>query len=353
MDNKDINQKNENVILEVKNISKYFPIYRGFLRRIVGNVQAVNKVSLSVKKGETLGIVGESGSGKTTLGRVILRAYEATSGEVLFRKNAKMVNIFSLKGPELKELRRDMQIIFQDPYSSLNPRKTVMEIIAEPLLIHGISRGDQLKSRVGELLELVGLNTHHMNRYPNAFSGGQRQRIGIARALALNPKLVVCDEPVSALDVSVQAQVINLLEDLQGELGLTYLFISHDLSVVEHISDHIAVMYLGHILEEAPAKLLFRNPKHPYTEALLSAVPSIDTYTKKSRIILPGEIPNPSNPPSGCKFHTRCRYIQDKCKIEVPTWEEVSPGHWSMCHFSKTFSLQGINYIYDKENIKR
>lgn len=330
-------------ILEVKNITKYFPIYRGFLRRVIGNVQAVNNVSFSVKEGETLGIVGESGSGKTTLGRVILRAYEATSGQVLFRQNGKMINIFSLKGAELKKLRRDMQIIFQDPYSSLNPRKTVMEIIGEPLLIHGISRGDQLKARVGELLELVGLNAHHMNRYPNAFSGGQRQRIGIARALALNPKLVICDEPVSALDVSVQAQVINLLEDLQRELGLTYLFISHDLSVVEHISDRIAVMYLGNILEMAPAQVIFRHPKHPYTEALLSAVPNIDIYTRKSRIILPGEIPNPSHPPSGCKFHTRCRYVQEKCKTEVPNWEEVSPGHWSLCHFSNNLPLQGIN----------
>ena len=337
------NQRDNHVILEVKNISKYFPIYRGFLRRVVGNVQAVNKVSFSMKRGETLGIVGESGSGKTTLGRVILRAYEATSGQVLFRQNGKMINIFSLKGPELKKLRRDMQIIFQDPYSSLNPRKTVMEIIAEPLLIHGISRGNELKVKVGELLELVGLNAHHMNRYPNAFSGGQRQRIGIARALALNPKLVICDEPVSALDVSVQAQVINLLEDLQQELGLTYLFISHDLSVVEHISDRIAVMYLGHILEMAPAQELFCNPKHPYTEALLSAVPSIDVYTRKSRIILPGEIPNPSHPPSGCKFHTRCRYVQERCRTEVPYWEEISIGHWSLCHLSHNLQLQGIN----------
>ena len=238
----DMTDGNNTVILEIKNLTKHFPIYRGFLRRIVGNVQAVNDVSFSVKSGETLGIVGESGCGKTTLGRVILRAYEATSGEVLFRQNGEMINTFSLKGKELKKLRRDMQIIFQDPFSSLNPRKTVMEIVAEPLLIHGISRGQELESRVGELLKLVGLNVKYMNRYPNAFSGGQRQRIGIARALALRPKLVICDEPVSALDVSIQAQVINLLEDLQNELGLTYLFIAHDLSVVEHISDRIAVM---------------------------------------------------------------------------------------------------------------
>jgi len=341
----DMTDGNGKVILEIKNLTKYFPIYRGFLRRIVGNVQAVNDVSFSVKSGETLGIVGESGSGKTTLGRVILRAYEATSGEVFFRQNGGMINTFSLKGQELKKLRRDMQIIFQDPYSSLNPRKTVMEIIAEPLLIHGISRGQELKSRVGELLELVGLNVKHINRYPNAFSGGQRQRIGIARALALNPKLVICDEPVSALDVSVQAQVINLLEDLQDELGLTYLFIAHDLSVVEHISNRIAVMYLGSIVEMVPARELYQNPKHPYTEALLSAVPTINPNTHRTRIILPGEIPNPSDPPSGCKFHTRCRYAKEKCKTEAPVWEENSPDHWTLCHFSKTLNLHGIDTV--------
>ncbi len=337
--------QNNNIILEVKSLTKYFPIYRGFLRRVVGNVQAVDNVSFSVKGGETLGIVGESGSGKTTLGRVILRAYEPTSGDVFFRKNDEMINIFSLEESELKKLRRDMQIIFQDPYSSLNPRKTVMEIVSEPLLIHGISRGEELKSRVGALLEMVGLNVQHMNRYPNAFSGGQRQRIGIARALALQPKLVICDEPVSALDVSVQAQVINLLEDLQNELGLTFLFISHDLSVVEHISNRIAVMYLGSIMEMAPAHQLYQLPKHPYTEALLSAVPTIDTHTRRTRIILPGEIPNPSAPPPGCKFHTRCHYVQERCKKEVPTWEEISPEHWVLCHFSKNLHLQGIESI--------
>jgi len=345
----DITDSNDTVILEIKNLTKYFPIYRGFLRRIVGNVQAVNDVSFSVKSGETLGIVGESGSGKTTLGRVILRAYKATSGEVLFRQNGEMINTFSLKGRELKKLRRNMQIIFQDPFSSLNPRKTVMEIIAEPLLIHGISGGQELKSRVGELLELVGLNVKHMNRFPNAFSGGQRQRIGIARALALRPELVICDEPVSALDVSVQAQVINLLEDLQNELGLTYLFIAHDLSVVEHISNRIAVMYLGNIVELAPAHELYKNPKHPYTEALLSAVPSIDPNSHKIRIILPGEIPNPSDPPAGCKFHTRCGYAKEKCKTEVPVWEEISPGHWSLCYFSRNLHLHGIHSVKPSE----
>jgi oligopeptide/dipeptide ABC transporter ATP-binding protein len=345
----DMTDGNNTVILEIKNLTKHFPIYRGFLRRIVGNVQAVNNVSFSVKSGETLGIVGESGCGKTTLGRVILRAYQATSGEVLYRQNGEMTNTFSLKGQELKKLRRDIQIIFQDPFSSLNPRKTVMEIIAEPLLIHGISRGQELKLRVGELLELVGLNVQHMNRYPNAFSGGQRQRIGIARALALRPKLVICDEPVSALDVSVQAQVINLLEDLQNELGLTYLFIAHDLSVVEHISDRIAVMYLGSIVEMMPAQELNESPRHPYTEALLSAAPTIDPDSHKSRIILPGEIPNPSDPPPGCKFHTRCRYAEEKCKTEVPAWDEISPGHWTLCYFSKTLNLHGIDAVKASE----
>ncbi len=333
---------NAETILEVRNLTKHFPIYRGFIRKVVGRVQAVNEVSFSVRKGETLGIVGESGCGKTTLGRIILRAYTATDGEVLFRRDTEMVNTFSLKGKELKQLRRNMQIIFQDPFSSLNPRKTVMEIVGEPLLIHGVARGKELESRIGALLELVGLNVKHMNRYPNAFSGGQRQRIGIARALALNPKLVVCDEPVSALDVSVQAQVVNLLEDLQKELGLTYLFIAHDLSVVEHISDRIAVMYLGSFVEMAVAEELYTSPRHPYTEALLSAVPLTDPHTRKVRIVLPGELPNPSDPPSGCRFHTRCSHARDTCKTDVPSWNEISPGHWVACHYAESLSLNGI-----------
>ena len=330
------------VILEVKNLTKHFPIYRGFLRRIVGTVYAVNNVSFSVKKGETLGIVGESGCGKTTLARVILRAYEPTGGEVLYNRDGEMINIFTLKKQELKKLRRNIQIIFQDPLSSLNPRKTVMEIISEPLLIHNIARGQELKLIVCELLELVGLNVKHIDRYPNAFSGGQRQRIAIARALALRPQIVVCDEPVSALDVSVQAQIINLLEDLQKKLGLTYLFISHDLSVVEHISKRVAVMYLGSIVELAPAAELYRNPRHPYTEALLSATPTLDPATRRKRIILPGEIPNPSAPPPGCKFHTRCAYAEKRCKITVPEWEKISPEHWASCHRAKELRLRGI-----------
>ncbi|NLW56282.1 MAG: dipeptide ABC transporter ATP-binding protein [Firmicutes bacterium] len=332
----------DNTILEVKNLTKHFPIYRGFLRRIVGNVQALNDVSFSVAKNETLGIVGESGCGKTTLIRVMMRAYEPTSGEMLFNQNGEMINIYSLNKRELKELRRHMQIIFQDPLSSLNPRKTVLEIIGEPLLIHGVARGQELKSRVSELLDMVGLSVKHLERYPNAFSGGQRQRIAIARALALQPQIVLCDEPVSALDVSIQAQIVNLLQDLQKELGLTYLFISHDLSVVEHISNRVAVMYLGSFVELAPSAELYRNPKHPYTEALLSATPIIDPDARRKRIILPGELPDPSNPPSGCKFHTRCNYAEEVCRTTVPAWEEVSPGHWTSCHLAKTLSLRGV-----------
>jgi oligopeptide/dipeptide ABC transporter ATP-binding protein len=331
------------VILSVKNLTKHFPIHRGFLRRVVGHVQAVNKVSFSVKKGRTLGIVGESGCGKTTLARVILRAYEPTAGEALFKWNGEMVNIFSLGKQGLKGLRRNIQMIFQDPLSSLNPRKTVVEIIGEPLLIHGIAHGRELKVRVSELLELVGLSVQHLDRYPNAFSGGQRQRIAIARALALRPQVVLCDEPVSALDVSVQAQIINLLEDLQNELGLTYLFISHDLSVVEHISEQVAVMYLGSIVEIAPSRELYKNPRHPYTESLLSATPIIEPGTQRKRIILPGEIPNPADPPPGCRFHTRCSYARDNCKTTAPAWEEISPQHWVSCHFARTLSLRGMD----------
>ncbi|HHT91266.1 MAG: dipeptide ABC transporter ATP-binding protein [Bacillota bacterium] len=335
----------DTIILEVNKLTKHFPIYRGFLRKVVGSVQALNDVSFSVKKQETLGIVGESGCGKTTLARVMLRAYEPTSGEVLFNQDGEMINVFSLKKAELKRLRRNIQIIFQDPLSSLNPRKTVLEIIGEPLLIHGVAHGQELKSRVCELLKMVGLSVNHLDRYPNAFSGGQRQRIAIARALALQPQVVLCDEPVSALDVSIQAQIINLLQDLQKDLGLTYLFISHDLSVVEHISDRVAVMYLGSIVELAPSSPLYQRPRHPYTEALLSATPTIDPATRKKRIILPGELPNPSNPPPGCKFHTRCTYAQDVCKTTVPAWEEISPGHWTACHRAKELELRGVGEL--------
>ena len=332
------------ILLEVKGLRKYFPIRKGFFRRVAGHVRAVDGVDFFIREGETLGLVGESGCGKTTTGRTILRAYEPTAGEVWFRTNSEMINVFQVPKNEMKALRREMQIIFQDPFSSLNPRMTVMDIVSEPLRIHGIAKGAELKSLVRELLEAVGLKTQHMNRYPYAFSGGQRQRIGVARALALRPKLIICDEPVSALDVSVQAQTLNLLEDLQKEFGLTYLFIAHDLSVVEHISSRVAVMYLGVIVELASAEDLYDNPLHPYTEALLSAVPRTDPDHVSQRIVLEGDVPSPANPPSGCKFHPRCRYSQGVCETESPEWRELSNDHWVACHRADELSLVGIDY---------
>ena len=330
------------ILLEVRNLKKYFPIQKGFFRKVVGHVRAVDGVDFFIREGETLGLVGESGCGKTTTGRLILRAIEPTEGEVLFRKNGELVNIANIPPQEMKSFRRDMQIIFQDPFSSLSPRMTVMDIVGEPLEIHGIARGAELKSMIRELLEAVGLKAQHMNRYPYAFSGGQRQRIGIARALALRPKLIVADEPVSALDVSIQAQVLNLLEDLQKDFGLTYLFIAHDLSVVEHISDRVAVMYLGVIAETAPAEELYTNPLHPYTEALLSAVPRTDPSHVPDRILLTGDVPSPANPPSGCKFHPRCRYAESICSQEEPRLNEISPDHYAACHLVDELKLMGI-----------
>jgi oligopeptide transport system ATP-binding protein len=319
---------NGDVLLEVRNLRKYYPVTKGFIfQRQVGAVKAVDDVSFFIRKGETLGLVGESGCGKTTTGRVILRLQEPTHGEALFEGR----DIFKLGKEELRRLRRDMQIIFQDPYSSLNPRMTVGDIIGEPLEIHKLARGKEKVRRVQELLEVVGLSPYHANRYPHEFSGGQRQRIGIARALAVNPKLIIADEPVSALDVSIQAQVLNLLEELQKEFGLTYLFIAHDLSVVKHISDRIAVMYLGRIVELAAADELFSNPQHPYTEALLSAVPIPNPEMRRERIILPGDVPSPINPPAGCRFHTRCLYAQPSCKVDDPAFADIGGGHYVAC----------------------
>ncbi|MDP2858421.1 MAG: dipeptide ABC transporter ATP-binding protein [Bacillota bacterium] len=317
-----------NVLVEVKDLKKHFPITGGVFSRVVGHVKAVDGVSFQIRKGETLGLVGESGCGKTTLGRVVLRLAEPTSGEALFEGK----DVFSLGKEEMRKLRREMQIIFQDPYASLNPRMTVGDIIGEPLEIHGVATGAQKEARVRDLLDVVGLASYHIRRYPHEFSGGQRQRIGIARALALNPKLIICDEPVSALDVSIQSQILNLLEDLQGQFGLTYLFIAHNLSVIKHISDRVAVMYLGKIVEMTNEAELFRNPKHPYTEALLSAVPVPNPEIKRQRIVLEGDVPSPVNPPSGCRFHTRCRIAQEICKQKEPPWEEKSPDHWYTCH---------------------
>jgi oligopeptide transport system ATP-binding protein len=318
-------------LLQVKNLKKYFPIKGGIFSKTVGHVQAVDDISFDLYPGETVGLVGESGCGKSTAARTILRLIEPTGGEVFFEGQ----DILKLGKKPMRALRRQMQIIFQDPYASLNPRMTVASIVGEPLEIHKIAKGRAKEERVANILEKVGLRPEHMRRYPHEFSGGQRQRIGIARALALNPKLIIGDEPVSALDVSIQAQVINLLEDLQREFNLTYLIIAHDLSVVEHISDRVAVMYLGKIVELATDRELYENPSHPYTEALLSAVPRPDPSIKKQRIILPGDVPSPINPPSGCRFHTRCLYAKADCKTVEPPLQDIGGGHYVACHYWK------------------
>ncbi len=329
-------------LLEVKNLKKYFPVEKGFWRKTAGYVKAVDKVNLYINEGETLGVVGESGCGKTTLGRCILRAIEPTEGSILFRLNGDMIDITKLDRESLRATRRYTQMIFQDPYSSLDSRMTVLDIVGEPLLVNNLATGRKMEERVKDLVKVVGLNVKHLKRYPHAFSGGQRQRIGIARALASNPKFIVADEPVSALDVSVQAQTLNLLQDLQVEFKLTYLFISHDLSVIEHISDRVAVMYVGKVVELAKTEEFFLNPLHPYSEALLSALPKPDPRLRMKRIILSGEVANPVNPPSGCYFHPRCKYAEEICKKEEPEWKEVNPDHFVACHFAEELSLKGV-----------
>jgi oligopeptide transport system ATP-binding protein len=323
--------EDKKALVRLENLTKHFPITRGIvIQRQVGAIQAVDKISFDIRKGETLGLVGESGCGKSTAGRTILQLYRPTSGKVYFKDQ----DLTTLQGEQLRHIRRDMQIIFQDPYASLNPRMTVGNIIAEPLEVHRIGSARERKERVRELLRLVGLNPYFINRYPHEFSGGQRQRIGVARALALQPEFIVCDEPISALDVSIQAQVVNLLEELQEKFGLTYLFIAHDLSMVRHISDRTAVMYLGKIVELADRDELYNNPLHPYTQALLSAVPIPDPIKerKRERIILTGDVPSPANPPSACRFHTRCPLAVDVCSQIEPEWREIVHDHWVACH---------------------
>jgi oligopeptide transport system ATP-binding protein len=314
-------------LLEIRELRKHFPIRRGFFSRVVGHVKAVDGVSLDVRRGEVVGLVGESGCGKTTLARTVLRLVPETAGEVRFDG----IPVFSLGGEELRRLRRRMQIIFQDPYGSLNPRLTVGSMIAEPIKIHRLARGAAVKERVAELLDKVGIPPDHMNRYPHEFSGGQRQRIGIARSLAVGPELVIADEPVSSLDVSVQAQILNLLRDLQEEFGLTFLFITHDLGVVEYLSDRVAVMYLGKFVEIADTERLYKNVMHPYSQALISAIPSLDPQVKSRRIVLAGDVPSPAAVPSGCPFHPRCPKVMPQCRTEIPVLRELEPRHWVSC----------------------
>ena len=330
-------------LLRVSGLQKLFPIRKGFLKRTVGHVRAVDGVNFHIDEGETLGLVGESGCGKTTTARCILRAIEPTAGEVFMRvADGSVVEMGKLRRADLRALRREMQMIFQDPFTSLNPRMTLLDLVGEPLLVHGLRSRREREERVADLLRRVGLRPEYMRRFPHAFSGGERQRIGIARALALHPRLVVADEPVSALDVSVQAQILNLLHDLQAELRLTYLFVAHDLSVVRHISNRVAVMYVGRMVELAETDELFSRPKHPYTAALLSAVPEPDPRMRSQRIVLQGEVANPAAPPGGCYFHPRCPHAIEMCRTQAPAWQELSPGHFVGCHRAEELQLPGV-----------
>lgn len=334
-------------LLATRELQMHFPIQRGFLRRTVGHVRAVDGVTFDVRRGETLALVGESGSGKTTVARCLLRVYTPTGGAIHYtRADGTQVDLAALDEHALRPFRREIRMIFQDPYASLNPRMSVLEIVSEPLVINGVATGDELQDRVAQLLRRVGLRPEYMRRYPHAFSGGERQRIGIARALALNPRLVVADEAVSALDVSVRSQVLNLLQDLQAESGLTYLFISHDMSVVEYLADRVAVMYVGQVVEQAPTARLFAAPRHPYTEALLSAVPKPNPRLRgQPRIVLQGEVADPANKPTGCAFHPRCRYAIQQCRDEVPTLRADSSGHLAACHRADELVLQGVTRV--------
>jgi len=351
----DMSNPKGNVLLEVNNLIKYFPIQKGMMKKTTGAVKAVDDVSFFVREGETLGLVGESGCGKTTAGRCIIRLYEPTGGEAFFRSSLVqhangggdqatqgMVDIIKLKPNEMKQIRQEISMIFQDPINSLNPRMTVSDIVAEPLTIHGRYIKNESEDMIIRLLERVGLRPDHLRRYPHEFSGGQRQRIGIARALSMNPRLVICDEPVSALDVSIQAQTLNLLQDLQRDFNLAYIFVAHDLSVVQHISNRVAVMYVGKLVEMADAETLYLTPLHPFTDALMSSVPKADPKYKSDRIIMQGDVADPSNPPPGCYFHPRCRYAIDRCKTEAPVFRELKPDHFVSCHRSEELQLRGV-----------
>lgn len=339
--------EDKSTILYVKNLKKHFPIYEGVFKKVTGYVRAVDGVSFSVKKGETLGLVGESGCGKTTVGRLIMGGYRPTEGEIWFKRpdGDEWMDIAKTKPAEMKEIRPHIQMVFQDPFASLNPRMTVRQILSEPMVVNNVFKGQELEDRVRELLSLVGLKKHHLNRYPHAFSGGQRQRISVARALALNPSLIVADEPTSALDVSVQAQIVNLALEIQDKLGPAYLFISHDLGLVRHFSTKVALMYVGHIVEYGPAESVFSRPRHPYTEALMSNVPSVRPELISRKIILKGEAADPIHPPPGCPFHPRCLYSQDVCSREVPELKEVESELIVACHFAKDLELTGCDAL--------